>query len=370
RPSSLRKAFQSLGCSPLGRRQVGCTGITGWVETPCWTAWSLAAGPAGLQPRFCRGGYWTLLSPWQSLRGTVAQALRMRRRRSCSRRPRPCMPGMRPSAWRRSPTTLQGTTAGLCCTAECWTSRTSWQRTREGSWSSPPWQDKYAPECIVGYVSRLEPLVDHATIREGGLKSLFRGAVAYLLAVVFAVGGVLWAASDLKVAKDSDAINRSAMLLVAFLVMHALGNLYTFLGPADVNSLGYFNQRLALGSPIHLLEAYLLVSLTLHAVLGLKTAWRQRRSYSRGRALKTLNLAVSGALLLVFVAVHLCQFRFGDASEVSPYYIRPPESLVDFSRSPPRFWTDDPSIQPVRVRNLYALQYKIFSDPRWTLCYS
>ncbi|CAE8636831.1 unnamed protein product [Polarella glacialis] len=226
-------------------------------------------------------------------------------------------------------------------------------------------QDKYAPECIVGYVSRLEPLVDHATIREGGLKSLFRGAVAYLLAVVFAVGGVLWAASDLKVAKDSDAINRSAMLLVAFLVMHALGNLYTFLGPADVNSLGYFNQRLALGSPIHLLEAYLLVSLTLHAVLGLKTAWRQRRSYSRGRALKTLNLAVSGALLLVFVAVHLCQFRFGDASEVSPYYIRPPESLVDFSRSPPRFWTDDPSIQPVRVRNLYALQYKIFSDPRW-----
>merc|ERR1711879_150321 len=81
-----------------------------------------------------------------------------------------------------------------------------------------------------------------------------------------------------------------------------------------------------------------------------------------------LNLAVSGLMLLAFMTIHLFQFRFGDTEQFGPYYIRPPRYLINFwgILSLNLFWTDDTTVLPVGVRDIYALEYQLFQNVIWS----
>merc|ERR1719229_627403 len=71
------------------------------------------------------------------------------------------------------------------------------------------------------------------------------------------------------------------------------------------------------------------------------------------------------------MTIHLFQFRFGDTDQFGPYYLRPPQYLINFwgILSLNLFWTDETYVQPVGVRDIYALEFQIFQNPLWALFY-
>merc|ERR1711879_748467 len=108
----------------------------------------------------------------------------------------------------------------------------------------------------------------------------------------------------------------------------------------------------------------------LHVFVGLKRTWDMK--LNMGVASGQLNLAITGLMLLTFMTIHLFQFRFGDTTIFGPFYIRPPTYLINFwgILSLNLFWTDDPTVEPVGVRDIYALEFKIFKNPVWAIFYA
>merc|ERR550525_2123517 len=92
---------------------------------------------------------------------------------------------------------------------------------------------------------------------------------------------------------------------------------------------------------------------------------------ANAQGINVLNLAISGLMLLTFMTIHLFQFRFGDTDQFGPYYVRPPPYLINFWGIPSLnlFWTGDQAIEPVGVRDIYALEFQIFKNPLWSLFY-
>merc|ERR1712178_86885 len=129
----------------------------------------------------------------------------------------------------------------------------------------------------------------------------------------------------IKVTGDRAGLTRSAIFLIFFIVVHAVGNLHVFKGPDDFNGYGYFYVRLywtGFGLPANIVEEYCLLSALLHVFVGLKRTYDMK--LTMGIKSGQLNLAISGLMLLTFMTVHLFQYRFGNTEQVGPYYIRPP----------------------------------------------
>merc|ERR1712118_399750 len=152
-------------------------------------------------------------------------------------------------------------------------------------------------------------------------------------------------------------------------------------GPDDFNGYGYFYVRLywtGFGLPANIVEEYIALSVLLHVLVGLKRTYDMK--LTMGIKSGQLNLAISGLMLLTFMTIHLFQFRFGNTEQFGDYYIRPPRYLINIFRFNQNikdwgvfhldlFWTDDTSIEKVGVRDIYALEYKIFKNPLWGLFY-
>jgi cytochrome b involved in lipid metabolism len=199
------------------------------------------------------------------------------------------------------------------------------------------------------------------------------GAAWYLLiAVLWEICATIFSAKNVKTGNDRVGLTRSAILLILFIVIHAVGNLHVFLGPDDFNGYGYFYVRLywtGFGLPANIVEEYILLSVALHVFVGLKRTWeiklraqpagKPRRGI--GETIKLLNLALSGLMLLCFMTIHLFQFRFGNTSL---YYLRPPTYLINFwgILSLNLFWTADETVTPVGVRDIYKLEYDVFKS--------
>merc|ERR1719443_468353 len=111
-----------------------------------------------------------------------------------------------------------------------------------------------------------------------------------------------------KFTNDRSGLSRSAVFLIFFMVVHAVGNLHVFLGPDDFNGYGYFYTRFywtGLGLPMNIIEEYVIVSAALHVAVALKRTWDINRNYAIGSG--KLNLAITGVLLLTFMIIHLLQ---------------------------------------------------------------
>jgi hypothetical protein len=175
---------------------------------------------------------------------------------------------------------------------------------------------------------------------------------------------------NFKISNDRVGLTRSAILLILFMVIHAVGNLHVFLGPDDFNGYGYFYVRLywtGFGLPANIVEEYILLSALLHVFVALKRTWDMK--LKMGIFSGQLNLAITGLILLTFMTVHLFQFRFGQTDN---YNIRPPPYLINFwailGLRLSLFWCDqsfnDCSDAPtVAVRDIYKLEFDIFQRP-------
>ena len=109
----------------------------------------------------------------------------------------------------------------------------------------------------------------------------------------------------------------TGILLSLFVVAHLAGNLLVYGGRAATND--YAEMLKSLGPWLWLARAGLLAALVLHVGLGLRLAARNRgarpQAYvksDRDRATwASRSMALTGALLLVFILLHLAHFTLG-----------------------------------------------------------
>jgi len=165
-------------------------------------------------------------------------------------------------------------------------------------------------------------------------------------------------------------VTRSAFFLIMFQVIHAVGNLHVFLGPDDFNGYGYFYVRLywtGFGLNANIVEEYLLLAAVMHVVVALKRTVETKMNATLASG--QLNMAFSGVLLLVFMTIHLFQFRFG---ETQPYGVRPPPYLINLDKQLLHlhlFFTTDESVPIVQVRDIYKLEMDLFQNVGWCVFY-
>merc|ERR1719473_1412035 len=144
-----------------------------------------------------------------------------------------------------------------------------------------------------------------------------------IVAVVVEVVKTIFTAKNFKVGNDRAGLTRSAVFLIVFQIIHAIGNLHVFLGPDDFNGYGYFYVRLywtGFGFSANIVEEYLLLAALLHVFVGLKRTWDSSLNFPMKLGPDgNMNLGVTGVLLLTFMIIHLFQFRFG---ATQPYLVR------------------------------------------------
>ena len=111
--------------------------------------------------------------------------------------------------------------------------------------------------------------------------------------------------------------------LVMFVVVHLAGNLTLLLGPEAFNSYAHCLEMFLHGWFIYLAEAGLAVCFIVHAIFATTVTIdniRARKEHyyvvgdARGASRKTLSsktMIYTGALMLIFVILHLRHFKFG-----------------------------------------------------------
>jgi hypothetical protein len=209
------------------------------------------------------------------------------------------------------------------------------------------------------------------------IKAYFHAFWSLWLAILYEVGATIFPqiGKNIKFSGDRVGLTRSAILLILFQVIHAVGNLHVFMGPDDFNGYGYFYVRLyftGFGLPANVVEEYILLSVLLHAFVGLRRSWDKRGMAfgPTGSIFPAMNLALSGVMLLTFMTIHLFQFRFGDTFQ---YFLRPPPMLISWYGIPHLnlFWTQDTSVPSHPVRDIYKLEYDVFNSAGhfWALFY-
>merc|ERR1712008_645952 len=177
-----------------------------------------------------------------------------------------------------------------------------------------------------------------------------------LLSVLYETCATIFSATNIKITNDRVGLTRSAIFLIIFIIIHAVGNLHVFKGPDDFNGYGYFYVRLywtGFGLPANIVEEYVLLTIMLHVCVGLKRTWDQKLALVKNQGLSVLNLAMTGLMLMTFMTIHLFQFRFGDTDQFGPYYIRPPPFMINFAGilSLDLFWAEQG--EKVGVRDTY-----------------
>ena len=118
----------------------------------------------------------------------------------------------------------------------------------------------------------------------------------------------------------------SGFALVLFIVVHLLGNLTLYTGSGDaINT--YAAKLDALGIGKLILELGLGLTILLHVVTAIQVTYSSKVARavqydapkSKGGPTKntvtTRNMIITGLVLLVFIVVHLIQFRFGPKIE-------------------------------------------------------
>merc|ERR550537_295159 len=198
----------------------------------------------------------------------------------------------------------------------------------------------------------------------------YPGACLYcLVSVLREIFATIFAQKNITFTNDRLGLTRSAIFLIVFIIIHAVGNLHVFLGPDDFNGYGYFYVRLywsGFGLPANIVELYVLLCAVLHVTVALKRTWDISLNYTPKSG--KLNLAFSGVLLLTYMTIHLFQFRFGDTQ---PYMLRPPPYFINFAGilSLNLFWTPDTTITAVPVRDIYRLEFELFRNGYWVMFY-
>merc|ERR1711972_565809 len=192
-------------------------------------------------------------------------------------------------------------------------------------------------------------------------------ALGFMKEILFTIFGQ----KNITFTNDRVGLTRSAMFLFVFVIIHAVGNLHVFLGPDDFNGYGYFYVRLywtGFGFHANIVEEYVLLCALLHVAVALNRTWDISINYTIASG--KLNLAISGVSLLTFMCIHLFQYRFG---ETQPFKLCPPPYLMNigtiFHLQMTFFYVDTPGCKAVPVRDLYRMEFEVFSSLGWCLFY-
>jgi succinate dehydrogenase / fumarate reductase, cytochrome b subunit len=143
----------------------------------------------------------------------------------------------------------------------------------------------------------------------------------------------------------------TGLLLCGFLVSHLLGN-FLLLVSADAFNL-YAHKLISLGPVLYVVEAILAAIFILHLGLAAKLTIenkiaRGQKYYTknrtgRGETIMSATMPYTGFILLVFLVLHIIQFKFG------PYY--------------------SVEIEGVMMRDLYKTVVEYFASPINTAWY-
>ncbi len=147
----------------------------------------------------------------------------------------------------------------------------------------------------------------------------------------------------------------TAIGLVAFVIGHLGGNLTLLISPEAFNA--YSEKLHALGGVLYIAEVLLLLAIVVHAGIGIKLAIENARGrddeYRAGQQskggpsnynLSSTTMIISGLVLLMFLFLHIIQFR------LAPY------------------WREDVGAE--YYHELYSLVDAAFADPIWVITYS
>jgi hypothetical protein len=160
-------------------------------------------------------------------------------------------------------------------------------------------------------------------------------------------------------------LTRSAMFLLLFITIHAFGNVNLFSGPDSFNGYGHMFVRLywtGFGLSANIVEEYLLLAALLHIVVALMRTYEISMGYTLASG--KLNLALTGIMLIIYMTVHLQDFRF---AATQPYSLRTPSFYINLNiheiLNGCVFHTMDESRPFVETRDIYRLEMELFAGP-------
>ncbi len=150
----------------------------------------------------------------------------------------------------------------------------------------------------------------------------------------------------------------TGVLLVLYLIAHLSGNLSLL--SSDVNAFNRYGAFLhSFGYLLHLAEIGLALVILIHAYIGIVIAVRKRKARKDGyqvykskgapskQSLSSRTMIITGTVLLVFLVIHVIQFRFGPG--IAEGY----SSIVDGKE----------------LHDLRRITYETFSHIGWVIFY-
>lgn len=151
----------------------------------------------------------------------------------------------------------------------------------------------------------------------------------------------------------------TGLLLVGFVIGHLIGNLLLLVGPKAFNDYAYFLEHIGHGKGLILAEIGLIIIFLSHAWSGW-SVWRRKDKARKSRyevpgdaggaskkSVSSTSMLYTGIALLVFVAWHVAQFKFGIVDDVNRTVI----------------------VDGIEMRNLYGLVIDTFGNTVWTALY-
>ena len=209
----------------------------------------------------------------------------------------------------------------------------------------------------------------------GGIPGLIGAFLFLLWNIILMLLRTIFFTGNLKLDNNRNGTMRSAIFLLTFTIVHALGNFVDMLGgPDELNGEGYLFDRIhwtgALGLakdfPLSIVEEYLALALLLHVAVALKRSYDITIGYtiSTGR----WNMLLSGLVVLTFLTKHLQDFRF--YPEWDYVELGAPPLLVNFGGILQGHIFTDPNGPTVKARDLYTREVAVFKDLNNVLGYS
>jgi succinate dehydrogenase / fumarate reductase cytochrome b subunit len=135
----------------------------------------------------------------------------------------------------------------------------------------------------------------------------------------------------------------TGVLLVGFVIMHLLGNLQLLISdPEPFNK--YAKTLHDFGVLLYVVEIGLGAVILLHAWIGISIFLRKRKARDKGYAVykskgapsrqsfASRTMIITGSILLVFLVIHIVQFRFGPAMGSGYVYDLNGEPVRDLHR--------------------------------------
>ncbi|KAF4689843.1 hypothetical protein FOZ62_000440, partial [Perkinsus olseni] len=129
----------------------------------------------------------------------------------------------------------------------------------------------------------------------------------------------IFSIKNYKVLSDKSGLERSAIFIMVFVTIHALGNINLLISDRSFEGYAYLLNHPCPWSTLFLpVEIYLLVAGLLHVVVATARTFKFKTMNS---SVRDLEMAISGGILLVFLIVHLLQFRLISEANCPQYWM-------------------------------------------------